>query len=148
MEWTRPDGYAISDDRARVDEAAVHRYLSRESYWARGIERGVLDRALDNSLCFALRAPDGSFAGFARAVTDRATFGYLADVFVLDAHRDRGLGRWLVRTAVEHPELRTLRRWVLFTADAHALYASAGFGPAAAPETFMERRREGGPAGG
>jgi GNAT superfamily N-acetyltransferase len=147
VEWTR-DGYTISDDRERVDREAVHRYLAQESYWAAGIEREVLDRALDGSLCFGLYAPDGGPAGFARVVTDRATYGYLADVFVLAEHRGRGLGAWLVEVAVGHPELATLRRWVLFTADAHELYVRFGFGPAATPETYMERRREGGPAGG
>jgi GNAT superfamily N-acetyltransferase len=147
MEWTR-DGYTISDERERVDRDAVHAYLSRESYWAPGIERDVLDRALDWSLCFGLYAPDGSLAGFARAVSDRATYGYLADVFVLDDHRGRGLGAWLVETVLAHPDLATLRRWVLFTEDAHDLYARFGFGPGATPERYMERTRRGGPAGG
>lgn len=141
MEWTR-DGYTISDDPARVDVAAVHRYLTEESYWARGVPRDVVERSVAGSLPFGLHAPDGSLAGFARVVTDRATYGYLADVFVLDAHRGRGLGVWLVEVVLGHPDLRGLRRWVLFTEDAHGLYARFGFGPAATPERYMERARE------
>src|SRR3954453_19837493 len=104
MEWTR-DGYTISDDPARVDVDAVHRYLSEESYWAPGVPRDVVERSIAGSLPFGLYAPNGALAGFARAVTDRAVFAYVADVFVLDAHRGRGLGIWLVQTppAHDHP---------------------------------------------
>ena len=148
MEWARNDGYAISDDRARVDDDAVWRYLAQESYWGHGLERDVLERALDNSLCFGVYALDGTLAGFARMVTDRATFGYLADVFVLEAHRGRGLSTWLTETILGHPELVTLRRWVLFTADAHDLYERFGFVPGGDAEMLMTRVRGGGPAGG
>ncbi|MDX6670099.1 MAG: hypothetical protein QOI91_462 [Solirubrobacteraceae bacterium] len=147
MEWTR-DGYTISDERDRLDRDVVFRFLTEDSYWAAGLEREILDRALDGSLCFGLYAPDGALAGFGRMVTDRATYGYMADVFVLSEHRGRGLGSWLVQTIVDHPELSTLRRLVLFTADAHELYARFGFGSSANPEHLMERRREDGPAGG
>ena len=126
MEWTR-DGYTISDDPARVDVDAVHRYLHDESYWARGVPRDVVERSIAGSLPFGLYAPDGSLAGFARVVTDRATYGYLADVFTLDAHRGSGLGVWLVEVVLSHPELQGLRRWVLFTEDAHGLYERFGF---------------------
>jgi GNAT superfamily N-acetyltransferase len=141
MEWTR-DGYTISDDPARVDVDAVHRYLHDESYWARGVPRDVVERSIAGSLPFGLYAPDGSLAGFARVVTDRATYGYLADVFMLDAHRGAGLGVWLIEVVLSHPELQGLRRWVLFTEDAHGLYERFGFGPARTPERYMELARE------
>jgi GNAT superfamily N-acetyltransferase len=140
MEWTR-DGYVISTDRSRIDRAAVHEFLAR-SYWAPGISRELVDRSIDESLCFGLYAPDGSQAGFARAVTDRATCAYLADVFVLEPHRGRGLGLWLVQTVVAHPDLESLRRFLLFTADAHELYRRAGFGPAQTPDWYMELVRD------
>jgi GNAT superfamily N-acetyltransferase len=141
MEWTR-DGYTISDDPARVDVDAVHRYLHDESYWARGVPREVVERSIAGSLPFGLYAPDGSLAGFARVVTDRATYGYLADVFMLDAHRGAGLGVWLVEVVLSHSELQGLRRWVLFTEDAHGLYERFGFGPGRTPERYMELSRE------
>lgn len=122
-------GYEISTDRARLDRRAVHAFLT-ESYWSPGVPFEVVDRSIERSLCFGLYAPGGSQAGFARAVTDGAQFGYLADVFVLDAHRGRGLGKWLVQTVLEHPDLARARRLVLATADAHSLYARFGFRPA------------------
>ena len=140
MEWAR-DGYTISTDRARIDRAAVHAFLE-DSYWSPGVPREVVDRSIDESLCFGLYAPDGTQAGFARAVTDRATCAYLADVFVVEAHRNLGLGVWLVETILGHPELQTLRRWVLFTEDAHELYARFGFVPAGTPERYMELVRD------
>jgi GNAT superfamily N-acetyltransferase len=141
MEWTH-DGYTISDDPDRVDVDAVHRYLSQESYWAPGVPRDVVARSIAGSLPFGLYAPDGSLAGFARAVTDRAVFAYVADVFVLSEHRGRGLGVWLMRVMVEHPELRGLRRWVLYTEDAHSLYERFGFGPPEKVRRFMELVRD------
>jgi GNAT superfamily N-acetyltransferase len=140
MEWTR-DGYLISTDRARIDRAAVHAFLTH-AYWSVGVPREVVDRSIEGSLCFGLYAPDGSQAGFARAVTDYATYGYLADVYVLEPHRGRGLATWLVETVLAHPELQALRRWVLFTADAHELYRRLGFGPAQTPERYMELVRD------
>jgi GNAT superfamily N-acetyltransferase len=140
MEWTH-DGYEISTDPARIDRAVVHEFLAR-AYWSPGVPREIVDRSIDGSLCFGLYAPDGAQAGFGRAVTDRATYAYLADVFVLEAHQGRGLGVWLVETILGHPELQVLRRWVLFTADAHALYRRFGFGPAQTPERYMELVRD------
>jgi N-acetylglutamate synthase-like GNAT family acetyltransferase len=131
-------GYEISTDRARLDRALIHRFLRDDSYWARGIPREVLDRAIDNSLCFGLYAPDGAQAGFARAVTDRAAIAYLADVFVVEAKRGRGLGKWLIETVLAHPDLQGLRRFFLGTVDAHALYARYGFRPLADPGRMME----------
>ena len=131
-------GYEISTDAERLDRALIHRFLHDDSYWARGIPRDVMDRAIDNSLCFGLYAPGGSQAGFARAVTDRAAIAYLADVFVLAEHRGRGLGKWLIETVMGHPDLQGLRRFFLGTADAHALYERYGFRALAEPGRMME----------
>ena len=143
MDWTR-DGYTVSDDPARVDLAAVHRYLSEESYWSPGVPLEVVERSIRGSLPFGLYAPDGSLAGFARAVTDRAVFAYVADVFVLSEHRGRGLGVWLMEVMLGHPELQGLRRWVLYTEDAHGLYERFGFGESRTPERYMELTRDAG----
>jgi GNAT superfamily N-acetyltransferase len=134
-------GFEITTDRDRIDTAAVHAFLTR-SYWSPGVTLEIVERAIANSLSFGLLTPDGAQAGFARAVTDRATYAYLADVYVLSEHRGRGLGTWLVRTVVEHPELQGLRRWALATADAHGLYARFGFGPPARPEMHMFREAD------
>jgi GNAT superfamily N-acetyltransferase len=90
------DGYTISTDRSRLDLDAIHGYLTGEAYWSLGLPRDVMERSFQNSLCFGLYGPDGAQAGFGRVVTDRATFAYLADVFVFAGHRGRGLGKWLV----------------------------------------------------
>lgn len=135
-------GYEIDTDAARVDVDAVHRFLSEESYWSPGVPRDVVERSLRGSLCFGLYAPDGALAGFARAVTDRAVFAYLADVFVLLEHRGQGLGVWLIETMLGHPELQGLRRVFLVTEDAHGLYERFGFGPPRSIERFMEIARE------
>jgi GNAT superfamily N-acetyltransferase len=132
-------GYEISTDPARLDLDVIHRFLSEDAYWSPGVARDVVERALANSLCFGLFAPDGGQAGFARAVTDRATFAYLADVFVLPAHRGRGLGVWLVETMLAHPDLQGLRRIELATVDAHGLYERFGFRPLARVERFLAR---------
>jgi GNAT superfamily N-acetyltransferase len=128
IEKRRADGYVVSTDRRRLDLDAMHAYLCT-SYWAEGIPRQVLARAVEHSLCFGLFAPDGSQVGFARAVTDRAVFAHLADVYVLDAHRGKGLGVWLVETMLAHPDLQGLRGISLATVDAHGLYERFGFGP-------------------
>jgi ribosomal protein S18 acetylase RimI-like enzyme len=126
----------ISTDRRRLQLEIVHGYLTR-SYWAKGVSREVVERAIEYSLCFGLY--DGQAqVGFARVVTDRATFAYLSDVFVLESHRGRGLGKWLVEFVLAHPDLQGLRRFVLATWDAHGLYARYGFRPLARPETYME----------
>jgi len=130
------DGYVISTDRERLDREEIWIFL-RGSYWARGIPREVSDRAIERSLCFGLYAPDGSQAGFARVVTDAATFAWIGDLFVLESHRGRGLGIWLVETLLAHPEMQGLRKIVLATADAHGLYRRFGFKPADA-ERLME----------
>src|SRR4051812_36811367 len=127
MLWRR-DGDEVSDDAARLDREAVHRYIASESYWAQGIPRATLDRAIDHSLCFGLYSA-GKQAGFARVVTDRATFAYVCDVYVEPAYRGTGLGVWLMDCVMSHPHLQGLRRICLMTRDAHALYARYGFEP-------------------
>jgi len=138
VERARDDGYTITTDLDTVDFGVVHAFLT-ESYWSPGIARDVVERAARGSLTFSLRGPDDEQAGYARAVSDRATYAYLADVFVLEPHRGTGLGVWLVETILAHPELQGLRRWALATGDAHGLYARFGFGPPRRPELHMFR---------
>jgi GNAT superfamily N-acetyltransferase len=135
-----PAGYEISTDPARVDRALVHRFLSQDAYWARGVPRDVVDRCIENSLCFGVYR-GAEQVGFARVVTDRAAIAYLGDVFVVSGHRGRGLGKWLVETVMEHPDLQSLRRFMLGTADAHSLYERFGFRPLANPGRMMEIAR-------
>jgi len=139
---TSHEGFSISTERERQDVDAIHAFLSR-SYWAEGIPRETVERSIEGSLCFGLFDPDGAQVGFARLITDRATFAYLCDVYVLEAHRGRGLGRWLIDHVAAHPDLAGLRRILLVTRDAHALYAPVGFTPLKAPERFMEIVRTG-----
>jgi GNAT superfamily N-acetyltransferase len=126
----------ISTDRARMDIDAIHRYLSEESYWAKGIPREACERSIANSLCFGA-FDDGAQVGFARVITDCATFAYLADVFVLPSHRGRGISKRIMEAVMAHPDLRGLRRWHLVTRDAHSLYARFGFAALEAPERHM-----------
>lgn len=128
----------ISTDPNRLDMALIHRWLSEESYWARGRSMEVVRRAIDNSICFGGYL-GGRQVAFARVVTDRATHAWLADVFVLDGYHGRGYGKALVTAALAHPELQGLRRWLLATKDAHTLYEQFGFRPVP-PDRFMERR--------
>ena len=139
MEWQRP-GYEVSDDPARLDVASVHNYLSGRSYWAPGVPRETVERAVANSLCFGLYQ-GASQVGFARVVTDRATFGYLCDVFVEEAHRGAGLGKWLVECVLAHPDLQDLRRLCLMTRDAHSLYQPFGFRGLPDPARYLEIHR-------
>jgi GNAT superfamily N-acetyltransferase len=135
--WQR-DGYLISTDASMLDLEVVHGYLSR-SYWAAGVPEDVVRRSIENSLCFGVYRGEEQ-AGFARVVTDRATFAYLADVFVLEEHRRQGIGKWLVEVILSHPELQGLRRWMLATRDAHDLYRRYAFTELARPGIFMERK--------
>ena len=128
--------YTVSSDRNKLDVAAVHAFLS-QSYWSSGIPLAVVERAVANSLCFGLFY-QARQVGFARVVTDKATFAYLADVYVLDAHRGLGLSKWLMEVITEHQDLQGLRRFVLATADAHGLYRKFGFTPLTNPGTMME----------
>ena len=134
------DEYTVSTDRADLDRDAVYQYLHDEAYWSQGISRETFDRALDNSLNFmALRG--STLAGFARVVTDRATFAWLCDVFVLPAHRGHGVSRRLMDAVMAHPELAGLRNFLLTTRDAHGLYEKFGFAPLAEPRRWMVIRR-------
>ena len=117
--------HSISTDPARLDRAVIHEFL-RGSYWAPGIPREIVDRSIDNALCFGVYEGETQ-VGFARVITDRATFAYIADVFVLESHRGRGLAVWLMEAIRGHPDLQGLRRWILMTRDAHGLYEKFGF---------------------
>jgi GNAT superfamily N-acetyltransferase len=130
------DGYTVSDDRWRIDRDVVHGFLA-ESYWAAGITREVVERSVRHSLCFGI-FHDGGQVGFARVVTDHATFAYLADVFVLPAHRGRGLAAWMMECILAHPDLQGLRRFLLATRDAHGLYSRFGFAPPRNAAVWME----------
>jgi GNAT superfamily N-acetyltransferase len=128
--------YTISTDRGRLDVALIHETLSR-SYWSPGIPRAVVERGIAHSLCFGIHHGVDQ-VGFARVITDTATFAYLADVFVLDDHRGKGLATWLLQTIQGHPDLQGLRRFLLATRDAHDLYERRGFRPLANPDRMME----------
>ena len=128
--------YEISTDSSRLDIDAIHAFLS-QSYWSPGIPRATVARAIAHSLCFGAFS-DGQQVGFARVVTDQTTFAYLCDVYVLEAHRGRGLAQQLMDRVVPHPDLQGLRRMMLATRDAHGLYARYGFAPLAAPDVMME----------
>ena len=129
--------YTISTDKSRLDVAMIHRYLSEESYWAKNIPRELVERSIENSICFGAYDGDRQI-GFARVVTDCAAFAYVGDVFVLDSYRGRGVSKQLMQTIRAHPDLRRLRRWHLLTRDAHALYRQFGFQELAKPEWHME----------
>ncbi len=130
--------YLISADPERFDADAFHRFLSRHAYWARGRSREITAAAVANSLVFGAYAPDGAMVGAARVVTDWATFGWVCDVYVLEPHRGRGLGKALLKAVCEHPGLAGVKRLVLVTLNAHRLYGSFGFKPLEAPERWME----------
>jgi N-acetylglutamate synthase-like GNAT family acetyltransferase len=120
------ENYLISTDKAKLDIDLIYNYLSKESYWAQGIPKAIVEKSIANSVCFGLYY-ESKQVGFARLVTDKATFAYLADVFVLPAQRSKGLSKWLMQTIHAHPELQTLRRWMLGTKDAHGLYEQFGW---------------------
>jgi len=138
VRWPGPGGYWASDERALIDLARVHAWISGESYWAEGRPRDAMARAIENSLVLGLYSAEGTQVGFARFVTDYATFAWLCDVFVDAGHRGRGLGMFLVDTAVGHPDVRGVRQ-VLATEPGRSLYARLGYGSLAAPERWMER---------
>lgn len=131
-------GYELVTERDRLDDVAIHAFLTR-SYWAPGVTLETVRRSLDHSLCFGI-LHEGRTVAFARAITDRATYAYLADVYVLEEHRGRGLGEWLVEAAMAAPALQGLRHWSLVTRDAHGLYERFGFRALAHPERSMEYR--------
>lgn len=130
-------GYALSTDKQRLDMDLIHHFLAEESYWSRGVPRDVVERAVQNSMCFGVYY-EGQQVGFGRVVTDHASFALLADLFVLDGHRGRGISKWMLRCITGHEALQGLRRWLLLTSDAHELYAKFGFTPLGNPSRFME----------
>jgi GNAT superfamily N-acetyltransferase len=134
----RQEGFVISTDPSRLDIQMIHRFLSSESYWAIDRNLETVKRSIENSLPFGIYQGNRQ-VGFARVVTDRATFAWLADVFVLDEFRGRGLGEWLIAAIVSYPELKDLRRFVLATRDAHGLYRKFGFTELAQPGRWMEK---------
>lgn len=130
-------GFIISTDKSLIDFEVVYNYLNNDSYWAKGIQRERMKRAIDNSICFGVYH-NGKQAGFTRVITDMATFAYLCDVFILPEYRRLGLSKWLMQTIKQYPEFRGLRRWSLATLDAHGLYEQFGFTELSNPKRWME----------
>ena len=137
MKWASGE-FTIDTDNERVDVDAVQAFLENDSYWAQTRTRDQTETAIANSICFGLYCGERQI-GFARVVSDRATFAYIGDVYVLDEFRGQGLSKWLMETIIAHPELQGLRRWVLATRDAHGLYEKYGFRELVHPERWMER---------
>ena len=135
MQWNQ-DAFTISDRREDLDVEFIHNFL-RESYWAKGIPRAIVEKSINNSICFGLYH-NSKQVGFGRVVSDQATFAFLSDVFVDSSYRGLGLGKWLVSCILTHPELQGLRRWLLATLDAHGLYEKNGFVALRRPDLFME----------
>ncbi len=131
------NGFMISTDKNLVNFEAVFKYLNQESYWAKGITPEKLKRAIDNSICFGIYQHKQQ-AGFARVITDKATFAYICDVFILPEFRKHGLSKWLIQTIIENSEFSGLRRWSLATLDAHGLYSQFGFVEISNPSRWME----------
>jgi GNAT superfamily N-acetyltransferase len=136
MEYRRGE-FLISTDRARLSLDVVHGFLTN-CYWAKGIPRQIVARSIEHALCFGIYRDGGEQVGFARVISDFATIAYVGDVFILEKHRGRGLGKWLMQCITQHPALQGLRRWILTTRDAHGLYSQVGFTPVKSPERFME----------
>jgi GNAT superfamily N-acetyltransferase len=136
------DGYTISTDVTRLNIPLIHEYLSQQAYWAKGRSLEVVESSIQNSLCFGVYQGDQQI-GFARVVTDYATFSWLCDVFILDSHRGSGLGKWLIATVVEHPQLQSAGQFILATRDAHELYRRyGGFNDLPMPGKWMVRPRD------
>jgi GNAT superfamily N-acetyltransferase len=139
-EW-RKDDYVLSTDKSKIDVEIIHQVLSH-SYWAENIPLEVVEKSIDNSFCFAIYHHHKT-VGFARVVSDFATFAYLADVFIVPEERGKGLSTWLIGTILDHPQLQGLRRFTLATRDAHDLYARFGFTPFDKPERWMQKHDPG-----
>ena len=140
VEEHRRDGFLISTDPSLLDLDVIHGFLTN-CYWAKGIPRDLIARSIEHSLCFGIYDGSGAQVGFARVITDFATIAYLGDVFVLESHRGRGLGKWMMECITQYPALQGLRRWILLTRDAHELYAKFGFTPLKLAERYMELHR-------
>ena len=147
MRWDGPDGYWVSDDPSLIDVDLVHDWISGESYWAKGRRREVMVRSIEHSLVLGLYTNDGKQVGFARFVTDRATFAWLCDVFVAAGRRGGGAGSFLVETAVGHPDVKGIRQ-LLMANPGRSLYRRHGFGDLLRPERWMERPGSAEPAAG
>lgn len=130
-------GYKISTDQELLDLNMIYNYLSNESYWSQGISKEKVKQSIENSMCFGVYKDDKQ-VGLARVITDKATFAYICDVFVLDEYRGNGLSKWLLQTILSHPELQGLKRWTLATLDAHGLYKQFGFAPLGNPDRWMD----------
>lgn len=137
MRWTKAE-FWIDTDRVNLDVDAIQSFLENDSYWAQTRTREQTETAIANSICFGLYCGERQI-GFARVVSDRATFAYIGDVYVLDEFRGQGLSKWLMETIISHPDLQGLRRWLLATRDAHGLYEKYGFHGLVHPERWMER---------
>ena len=135
------DGYEVDDDVSRVDLDVLHRFLSEEAYWAKGRPRATVERLVREAARVVGLYHGDEMVGFCRVSSDGTAYAFLCDVFVLEDHRGRGLGVWLVQCVLEHPELKGLRRWALATADAHELYARFGFRPTSRPEVHLAIER-------
>ncbi len=138
MDWQK-ENYTVSTDKEKLDVGTIHHFLYTTSYWAIGRPMNVVRKSIENSLCFGVY--EGSTqVGFARVITDMATFGYVCDVFILPTYRGRGLGKWLVECIMEHPDVKSLRRVLLTSRDAHELYSKyGGFQPMLFPNNWMEK---------
>jgi GNAT superfamily N-acetyltransferase len=132
--------FLISTDPRRLDVQRVHRFLT-DCYWAKGIPLAVVERSIRHALCFGIYDGSGAQVGFARVVSDFSTIAYLGDVFILESHRGRGLGKWMMECILEHPALEGMRRWILVTRDAHGFYEHFGFTPLKSAERYMELHR-------
>jgi len=132
----RKPQYSVSTDKAQFDVGMIYRFLTN-CYWAEGVPRDVVKRSIDNAFCFGVFDREQQ-VGFARVITDRATYAYIGDVFILESHRGRGLSKLLMKAIMEHPELQGLRRWSLVTNDAQSLYQQFGFSPLSSPHNYME----------
>jgi GNAT superfamily N-acetyltransferase len=133
-------GFNISTDQSLLDFEMIYKYLSEDSYWATGVPAETVKKALTNSFCFGVYKQNTQ-VGLARVITDKATFAYICDVFVLPGFRGLGLSKWLLQTITANPELQGLRRWTLATADAHGLYSQFGFTPLTRPDRWMEKHK-------
>lgn len=139
---TQKDGFTISTDKGRLDFDVIQSFLVNDSYWAQSRTPEQTRTAIENSMCFGVYLAD-RMVGFARVVSDKATFAYIGDVFILDEFRGKGLSKWLMQTIIDHPELQGLRRWVLATKDAHGLYSQFEFAELRHPDRWMERTAPG-----
>jgi N-acetylglutamate synthase-like GNAT family acetyltransferase len=130
------DGFIISTDKHKLDITLIHQYLSKEAYWSKNISLDIVKRSIEGSVCFGMYHHDRQ-VGFTRVITDNATFGYLADVFIINDYRGSGLSKWMMQCILGHPELQGFRSWLLGTRDAHGLYSQFGFKPLEHPERYM-----------